>query len=322
MTHPDYGLIVGQGRSGTNWLLELFDLSPETFCRNEPHGSPGAPLTLLLRDRWVVREGAEALERDWNAAAAWSCGHIGPRDHMVRVPKWYLHDWARRFGVYRAARSSKLRRTLGLFWPPLRCAEWRIPWWLGSQQELQRSLPVLKLVQAPGWAAFVLRRRPQIPVFHIVRHPGGFLNSWLSRYLVKRDENEVRRANQLRLRQIADVDSQWATLFGDIGDMSAEESELWYWRYANQEIHRAGQGSNGYHLVIYEDLAADTVAIMKPLYRACGLQWMQSIEREMKARSARSAFIADAWRDKLTSEQVRLVEGFAEAAKSFYVGAR
>ncbi|MEQ9482329.1 hypothetical protein [Coleofasciculus sp. F4-SAH-05] len=44
---PDYILIVGQGRSGTNWLLDLLDLSSETHCRNEGDQLATSPLAQL-----------------------------------------------------------------------------------------------------------------------------------------------------------------------------------------------------------------------------------------------------------------------------------
>jgi len=58
-TLPDgnlgYALVSGHGRSGTNWLLELLDLSPQTFRRSEPRGVETSPLRKLEHDRFVVR---------------------------------------------------------------------------------------------------------------------------------------------------------------------------------------------------------------------------------------------------------------------------
>ena len=39
-----YVLIAGQGRSGTNWLLQILDLSSQTHCRNEPNDCIGSAL--------------------------------------------------------------------------------------------------------------------------------------------------------------------------------------------------------------------------------------------------------------------------------------
>ncbi len=44
---PPYALIAGQGRSGSSWLLDLFDLSSRTHCRNEPNEVRGSRLSAL-----------------------------------------------------------------------------------------------------------------------------------------------------------------------------------------------------------------------------------------------------------------------------------
>jgi hypothetical protein len=187
----DYAVIVGQGRSGTNWLLELLDLSPETFCRNEPYGAADSPLNRLVRHRWVVRADQRELEAQWDDCVRWTCTHMGVRDRPIRARKNHLYQASRLLGPYRCVRGPRLRAALSSLLPSLRGQEWEIPWWLGSRASLARALPILKLVAPPGWATFVLRRRPAIPVLHIVRHPGGFLNSWANRYLVSSDREAV-----------------------------------------------------------------------------------------------------------------------------------
>ena len=61
-TGPDYAMVTGQGRSGTIWLLDLFDRSPETFCRNEPYNTGSSPLAELEEDRFVVRSPADVAQ--------------------------------------------------------------------------------------------------------------------------------------------------------------------------------------------------------------------------------------------------------------------
>lgn len=135
-----YLLIAGHERSGTNWLLEIFNLSPRTFCRNEPYGIDGSPLAAL------------------------------------------------------------------------------------------------KLVTSPGWVDYVLHHRPSAPVYYNIRHPGGFLNSWASRYLSRRDNDTVDQLNRARLHDEVGEHPHWAERFGDIDAMSVHESDLWYWCYAGKTI--------------------------------------------------------------------------------------
>jgi hypothetical protein len=313
----DYALIVGQGRSGTNWLLELLDLSPETFCRNEPYGAVESPLNRLTTHRWVVRADQRELEAQWDDAIHWTRTHMGDRDPAVRVRKNHLYQAGRWLGAYRCVRGPRLRAVLGSVLPSLRGQEWEIPWWLGSRASLARSLPILKLVAPPGWATFVLRRRPAIPVLHIVRHPGGFLNSWSNRYLTSRDPEAVLRANLARLRDVVAADPSWGKRFGDIEAMNAEESELWYWHYANEVVFRAGSSVPGYRRIIYEELVQDPVRVMRRLYELCGLTWANSIESAVR-RTASTSDLAYGWRKRLDRDQQGLAERFAEGARSFY----
>jgi len=313
----DYALIVGQGRSGTNWLLELLDLSSETFCRNEPYGAAESPLNRLTTHRWVDRADQSELEARWDEAVRWTCTHMGERDPAVRVRKNHLFEACRRMGVYRCVRGPRLRAALGGVLPSLRGQEWEIPRWLGSRAGLARSLPVLKLVSPPGWATFVLRHRPTTPVLHIVRHPGGFLNSWANRYLATQDAAAVLEANLARLRDVVAEDPSWAQRFGDIGMMGAEESELWYWHYANEVVFHAGSSRPDYYRIVYEELVQDPVRVMRSIYELCGLDWTDSIEAAIQ-RTASSSDLAFGWRSRLDRIQQSLAERFAENARHFY----
>ncbi len=318
MSRPDYVLIVGQGRSGTNWLLELLDLSRETFCRNEPYGASSSPLNreAVARHRFIERPDQRLLEECWDEAANWTRLHMGIRDPRTTIRKDYLHEAARQLGLYRLVYGPRLRRVLSAVVPSLRGEEWKIPSWLGGREQLERSIAILKLVAPPGWATFVLRRRPGVPVLHIVRHPGGFLKSWSSRYAANEDPAKHLRENHRRLHEIASVAPDWKKQFGRIEDMSLDESELWYWYYANEIVFRAGSESTDYHHVIYEDLVQNPVAVMKPLYEVCGLQWNSAIE-ESVAQTGLGSDVAGAWREALSETQRALVDRFAVMARSF-----
>jgi len=317
VSRHDYVLIVGQGRSGTNWLLQLLDRSARTFCRNEPYGAVESPLNALNRHRFVVRSDQRELEAQWDEAARWTSCHMGDRDPRVPVRKHHIYEPSRLLGPYRWVHGPRLRGVLSRFSPSLRGQEWPVPWWLGNAGRLASSLPVLKLVAPPGWASFVLKQRPGIPVIHIIRHPGGFLNSWSKRYLATQEREAVRRANQERLRDIVGEDPAWGAVFGDIEAMDAEESELCYWRYANEVVYLAGRESVDYHNIAYEDLVADPVGVMKPLYEACGLVLDESIERSVR-KTEMASNVAGAWRENLSEARLRLVERFLQEGRSFY----
>lgn len=304
-------LIVGHGRSGTNWLLSLLDLSPRTLCRNEPNELGGEPWR-RLPSAWVCREQDESFARRWAEAVTWSAGRLGRRDHRLPDRKAYVHPWVRPMGLDRMMKGPRLRRVASFAQPMLAEPEWPAPRWWARPDALSHAAVVLKLNQAPAWAAWALTHQPDTIAAHIVRHPGGFLNSYLNRWLARHDRHTVAALNRDRLRQIAEVDDEWADRFGDMDAMSAEAAELWFWRYAAEMIHRAGAGRANYHLVVYEQLAAAPLAQTRGLYKACGLNWSTSIEQAAQRTAGESTSIAHAWRDRLGDDHQRLVEGVLE----------
>lgn len=312
---PDYALIVGSGRSGTSWLLDLFDLSDQTLCRNEPYRCTGSPLAEMAVERLVERPSGGILESRWDDAVRWTCTHIGERDRPIAVGKWFLWPVSRYLGLYRAIRGPKLRRYASAVIPSLGRGEWKVPWLVGSQARLQRAKSILKLVGPPGWTTFVLRRRPNIPVFHIIRHPGGFLNSWAQRYVRGRDVPDILEQNRRRLVSIVEADPQWSARFTDIDSMSLEETELWCWLYANETIYTAGTGKRSYHRVIYESLTANPVAIMRECYASFGIEWTERVEARVRRSGRQSQSIASAWRKGLRDDQIVTVERVLEQSE-------
>lgn len=302
----DYVLIVGHGRSGTNWLLDLFDLSPRTHCRNEPYGIDSSPFAQLPSRHFRKQEQPE-LETMWDEAVRFTAFRMGERDHSVRARKEHLHDTSLRLHLPELLGRRKVRRMLGLAFRSLRASEWLLPRWLGSRGALAQATPVMKFVQAPGWLVWVLEKRPCAQVAHIVRHPGGFLNSWRKRYLSKHDYQSVLAANRARLRSLAESDNTWAERLAHLQQMSADESELWYWRYSTETIHQAGAKSGRYHLVIYEQLVTDTIGTTRRLYQECGLAWCNGIQKAIRTRASGSASIAAAWRTSLSAADLELV---------------
>ena len=219
------------------------------------------------------------------------------------------------------ARSSSISLWAKIV-PDAPCGEQLLPWWVGSARKLQEARPVFKLALVPGWAAWVLRNRPGALVLHIVRHPGGFLDSWRRRYLVHNDPKRVETANRERLETLVKLDPSWGPLIGTIDDMSVDEAELWYWRYAGECIHLAGEGRSNYVPVVYESLVRDPAALMRRVFDRCGLPWTVDVERGIGRMSSNSGGRADAWRSSLNDEQTRIVQRILEncSLANFWTG--
>lgn len=312
-TAPEYILIAGHGRSGTNWLLELLDQSPRTHGRNEPDELLGSPFE-SLPSPWAMGEVPEDFALRWARAVRWAARRIGERDQRPVVDKLHFHRFSRRLGLVRINDSPRARRWLRLAWQALNSPEWLLPIWLGSRERLAQALPVLKCTQIPAWARWVVENDPTAMVLHIVRHPGGFLNSWRNRYVSAHEQAEVLAANKRRLHLVADVDPPWGERFGDVDAMGLDESELWFWRYAAETTHAAGVGRERYRLILFERLARQAPPIAEAVYRESGLTWSDELARRVASRAADSVNISHQWQKKLNEEQVALIHRVLEGS--------
>jgi len=314
-TVQKYALITGHGRSGTNWLLDIFNASHQTFCRNEPNEVHDSPCN-QLHPLWHVTASMSDMDVSWDELAACMASSMGERDHRLIAPKDYVHPLSQKLGIAYFPARPKILPALRVFLPPLRSGEWEMPWWIGDQSKLTQAYAVLKINQSARIAIWLLKNRPQVPVFHIVRHPGGRLNSWLNRFLAKRDVAYIRQRNRDRLREVLRISPEWCDIFGDIDAMSIAESEMWFWRYVTESIHRTGEGVDNYQLLLYENLAQDPMAIAQQIYQVCGLPWTKEIEGLIRQGTRRSMWgkvkdtplsVAQAWRNKLKPEDVDAV---------------
>lgn len=293
-------LVIGHGRSGTNWLLKTLDLSRQTHCRNEADKLEGSAFHAVPSPRVVTNK----VDRDesWDHAVAWAASRWGQRDHLVQGRKHHLYPLAQRLGLYRMVAGNRCRSVLRTVVPALDNAEYGMPPWVVNRQALARARCVLKLNQVPGWAAWVLRHRPDTAVLHILRHPGGMLNSWRRRLLNVHQEEVVLAASRERLKTIATADPLWADRFGAIDTLSVEDLELWFWRYATETVEAAGNGQPQYMRILYEDMVTRTIDIARQVYRICDLTWTDAIETSVHASTADSSSIAAAWRSKLNGQ--------------------
>lgn len=311
-TGIDYALLVGQGRSGTNWLLQLLDQSARTHCRNEPDQAEGSALRGISPFRFFVDD-EEALGALWDEAIRAAALSMGPRDHRVGHAKTWLLPASRRLGYFwlrhRYLLASKLRPR-GL---PMDASEVRFPRWMASSARLAEAFHVFKLNAAVGVAEWALGARPEAKVIHIVRHPGGFARSWQTRWV--RGEGHQQRSgeakdellDEARLVALAARSPEWAATMGDIAAMTPLEAELWWWRYCNESLLRAGAGRSTYCTVVFEALTQDPAGVTREVYRFCGLDWTPAVAERVARAAPDSRGIAKAWRDELDDEALAAV---------------
>ena len=108
-----YSIIAGQGRSGTTMLLDMLNLSPSTYCRNEPDYIATSPFQKLCNYRMVCRLDTEILNREWDNLVDWALDHMGELDPLIKHPKDFIHGYARGLRLTRVAQGNRWRHLTG-----------------------------------------------------------------------------------------------------------------------------------------------------------------------------------------------------------------
>ncbi len=308
----DYALLLGQGRSGTNFLLALLNQSARTHCRNEPDQGDDSALAALRPFRFFVDD-EDVLEGLWDEAVHEAGLTFGPRDHVVPRSKDWLFAGARRPGFFYLRQRMLARARLDRI-KAMDVGEVRFPVWMTSSGRLERSFHVFKLNAAVGLARWMFANRPSGKAIHIVRHPGGFVKSWLARW-VRGETHQERGAgdkdllqDEERLKALAQRDSMWSKRMGDIDGMERVEAELWWWRYVNEAIHDGGLGLANYKRLLFEELAEDPLRTTEDVYAFCGLPWTDDVAAEVGRIASGSKKIARAWKDELEPSVVDVIE--------------
>ena len=313
--------IVGNGRSGTNWLVDIFDSSPLTHCRVSPGFTPNSPYHNLPTPQDHIND-MPLMAKRWDEFIQWTNARIGERDHQIETPKRFVYNFSWVTGLATHYSRPKVRKALQIFHPDLGKNEWKLPWWVGNQRKLEETCTVVKLDSPTvSWIMrWVLENDQDSPIIHLVRHPGGFLNSGISRFFSKISEAELASEYSIYknfLETVKSLNSQWSEMLGNVDGKDLLEIVLWYWRYTNETLYLAGKSRSNYLQVIYEDLARDPLSKSKEIYEFCGVSWDQSVENFVLQGTGQSRWgpiagtsktVSDAWKKKLSDEHRYLVE--------------
>ena len=316
MSDQKYILVTGNGRSGTNWVLDILNMSPLTHCRNEPHRISTSPFhitTKCFEDSKSLPDIADI----WETAAAWTASTFGERDPYNATSKHHVHAVAQSLKLSNLLLSLRRYKVSHLLIPRLRQAEWSMPWWVGDKQKLREASAVFKIINTdPKNIIWLLENRPNVPIIHVVRHPGGRLNSWLARFLSTQNKDEILVRNQARLHTLQTIDPEWSTNFSDIESMDLVETEVWLWRYSNEKIYQAGQQHKQYTCLVYEQITQDPLGYAEKIYDLCNIPIDNQIRERITQRlgqsvwgklSGSSTSVADAWKIKLSAKDIEIV---------------
>ena len=99
---PRLVLVTCAGRSGSKWMLRLFDFHPETLCRNEPER-----MTPALKDP------ATTSWEEWERTAMDVGPRIGFVDRPPAKPKAYMRGWVKTSRADRVLYTRTLQKITG-----------------------------------------------------------------------------------------------------------------------------------------------------------------------------------------------------------------
>ena len=272
----DYVAIGGFGRSGSNFILKMFDAHEMTHCRNEPNDlEQGA-----LSDLWaffpedLIREFADL----WPIALDRVATTVSARDDLPAQNKLFLKKGivSRLASWLQSKRRG--RKLLGLE------EEWPCPAAIYDTDLQAKALPVLKIMLDSGGLRKAHDIMPGQHVVHLIRRPDGFLNSWLNRYVLDAGEghHKVWSENQASLTRILAYFDEDPTRCSQYSSAALIESELWRWRYLNESLLKLSPSSR-YKLVTYEAAKAAPLKIAQDLYDFAGLDFGSQHQQRIAA---------------------------------------
>ncbi len=295
---PRLVLVTCAGRSGSKWMLRLFDFHPETLCRNEPER-----MTPALKDP------ATTSWEEWERTAMDVGPRIGFVDRPPAKPKAYMRGWVKTSRADRVLYTRTLQKITG------RHPEAKFPRVFYDADAVARAQRVLKVINARHFICRLLTETEHVPVVHMVRHPGGMLNSWLRRFAPTQDQEGLLERQRQILRDIHQLDPSFVAVSGPVEGKDLVELKLWCWRHAQDAMLLAGSAHPRYATVVFEDLSQNPLDVMKPIYAMCGLEYTDAMRDLIRQETERSSEIAAAWKDRMPPERVNLIERVLDSSR-------
>ena len=266
---PDI-LLTGNGRSGSNRLLDLLDQSPATVCRNEANAIPGGAFngiggTLFAED--LTAERLAQLQR----ALAGARDRRSFRDRSEQTDKLHYRPRMLARGGQWMVSKKRLRETLPRLHLLEDAREWRSPALYTSRARQAEATLVVKLNACPAWTVALHNAQPELKVVHNLRKPLDYLNSWFNRHVARVEPGSFATTFADVPRILAAFGRDDAGRLADLGEESLIEIEMWRWRFVNETIQTALAGSPRLMTVTYDEIDRDTAAAAERLYAFAGL---------------------------------------------------
>ena len=248
-------------------VLDMYDLHPNTHCRNEPDGG-----TLLDGvEQFFAVDVPDGFQEKWKAALGHVAATSGKRDRLPVRDKHFLKPGLVSQFMNWGQSKRRMRPWLGLG-----DDDWPCPVSVYDRAAFARALPVFKIIVSGS--VVLAHEDPGQILVHVMRRPDAFLNSWYNRYVIRsgrRPETLFAESEPVRTRVLAHYGADPAP-FETYSLQKLLESELWLWRYTNDRLYGL-KGSPRYLPLIYDDIRKNPVETAEAIYRHAGLDYDQAL---------------------------------------------
>ena len=300
-----YTIISGTGRSGSNRLLDMFDASPYTVCRNEVNSIPGSSF-FAVGGKLFFDDFSATQRKMLRAAVDGATIRRSARDRLNQTDKDYLTRAGRiSLGAMEKARLRNMLAKLGVIGD---AREWIVPQVLLNDEGLSRARLVLKLNSCPAWAQSMVSEDNSCRIIHNIRDPRGFLNSWYNR-LIK---------NGVGTTSFEENFGDVAPILEYFGRTDAErlrspteenlvEVDLWRWRHVNENLLSLESHAGQYIRISYKEIEADRVEVARKAFAFAELPF--EAEEEARIGSLRNVLFQKPHTTRLDAEMCNRLVG-------------
>jgi hypothetical protein len=280
MRTPPVTLIIGNGRSGTNMLLDLLDADPDTNCRNEPNVVAGGAINRLF-GRADITSRYDFDAEQWRDACETARRNKSVRDRPSYAWKRYTRkDVAARVCSQLFARHRARRALLSRVTPALAGAEFPLPRALVRRLALNDAHVVLKINQPFQLCEHLDRLGAPYRIVHIARNPYDVVRSWSLRWLVHQDRTDVWRALCDRAREYF-AQAPDRAVYGRPDQLDLYDLQLLHVVLGDDHLFHAMRGKPHYLHVTFEHATAHRIDCAREVYDFLGLEWTHPTERRI-----------------------------------------
>ena len=293
-----YVVISGNGRSGSNRVLDIYDASRSTVCRNEVNE---------IEDTEFNRIGGSLFEEDLDpihltslhAALRRAGTRRSQRDRLNQTDKSFL-TVAEKL-MLNLTKHTSVRHALsavGLIEKP---SEWALTGFGSDLTAPPGARLVLKLNSCPGWTAALAVGDSACRVVHNIRDPQDYLQSWYNRFIQNGFGTRSFEENFEDVpRILAYFGRDKAERLREPSEDNVVEVEVWRWRFINERLRELASLDARYLMVTYAEVEADAGAVARRLFELAGLPLDKAADARI--RTMRNTLFARPHKTALNSD--------------------